>query len=315
MKYLFPQDFMADPAAHVFGNRLYIYPSHDRNGGAAQDDDGSHFDMRDYHVLSLDDVESGIVIDHGNILDLDDIPWAGRQLWDNDVVELGGRYYMVFCVKDQCGIFRLGVAVSDRPEGPFVPQPDPIRGSYSIDPCLFKDNDGSIYCYFGGIWGGQLQWYHDNVMQERDYLPKGTERPIPSRVVRMTGDMLQFAEAPRPVLIIDDRGEVLPAESPYRFFEASWMHKYQGRYYFSYSTGDSHLLCYAVGDNPYGPFTFRGVLLKPVVGWTTHHSICEYRGRWYLFHHDSAPSGGITWLRSLKVAEIVYDNEGLITLK
>ena len=203
MKYLFPHDFMADPSAHVFDNRLYIYPSHDRDAGVVQDDDGSHFDMRDYHVLSLDDVEIGLVTDHGNVLDLNNIAWASRQLWDNDVVEQDGRYYMVFCAKDQCGIFRLGVATSDRPEGPFIPQADPIRGSYSIDPCLFKDNDGSIYCYFGGIWGGQLQWYHDNVMQERDYLPKGTERPIPSRVVRMTGDMLQFAEAPRPVLIID----------------------------------------------------------------------------------------------------------------
>ena len=308
MRYLFPNDYMADPSAHVFGNRLYIYPSHDREGGAAQDDDGSHFDMRDYHVLSLDDVENGVVTDHGVVLDLDDIPWASRQLWDNDVVEKDGRYYMVFCAKDKSGIFRLGVAIAQRPEGPFVPQPDPIRGSYSIDPCVFRDDDGSVYCYFGGIWGGQLQWYEDNVMQDHHHLPKGTELPIPSRVARMTDDLLQFAEAPRPVLIVDDQGEVLPAESPYRFFEASWMHKYNGKYYFSYSTGDTHLLCYAVGDNPYGPFTFGGVLLQPVVGWTTHHSICQYRGRWYLFHHDSAPSGGITWLRSLKVAEIAPED-------
>lgn len=310
MRYLFPNDYMADPSAHVFGNRLYIYPSHDRESEAAQDNDGSHFNMRDYHVLSLDDAENGATTDHGVVLDLDDIPWASRQLWDNDVVEKDGRYYLVFCAKDQCGIFRLGVAVSDRPEGPFKAEPDPIRGSYSIDPCVFKDDDGSVYCYFGGIWGGQLQWYRDNVMQERDYLPKGTELPIPSRVARMTGSLLQFDGAPRPVLIVDEQGEVLPAESPYRFFEASWMHKYQGKYYFSYSTGDSHLLCYAVGDNPYGPFIFRGVLLQPVVGWTTHHSICEYKGRWYLFHHDSVPSGGVTWLRSLKVVPLGYDEYG-----
>ena len=310
MRYLFPNDYMADPSAHVFGNRLYIYPSHDRESEAAQDNDGSHFNMRDYHVLSLDDAENGATTDHGVVLDLDDIPWASRQLWDNDVVEKDGRYYLVFCAKDQCGIFRLGVAVSDRPEGLFKAEPDPIRGSYSIDPCVFKDDDGSVYCYFGGIWGGQLQWYRDNVMQERDYLPKGTELPIPSRVARMTGSLLQFDEAPRPVLIVDEQGEVLPAESAYRFFEASWMHKYKGKYYFSYSTGDSHLLCYAVGDNPYGPFTFRGVLLQPVVGWTTHHSICEYKGRWYLFHHDSVPSGGVTWLRSLKVVPLCYDDDG-----
>ena len=68
-----------------------------------------------------------------------------------------------------------------------------------------------------------------------------------------------------------------------RFFEAAWLHKYQGRYYLSYSTGNTHLLVYAIGDNPYGPFTYQGVMLTPVIGWTTHHSIVEYKGEWYLF--------------------------------
>mgnify|MGYP002627417052 FL=1 len=65
-----------------------------------------------------------------------------------------------------------------------------------------------------------------------------------------------------------------------------------------------------MGDNPYGPFTYRGVLLDPVVGWTSHHSICEFKGKWYLFHHDSVPSGGKTWLRSLKVKPIDFNSEG-----
>ena len=90
------------------------------------------------------------------------------------------------------------------------------------------------------------------------------------------------------------------------------MHKYNGKYYFSYSTGDSHYLCYAVGDNPYGPFTFGGVILEPVVGWTTHHSIVEYQGKWYLLHHDCVPSNDTTWLRSLKIMPLEYDAEGNI---
>ena len=126
----------------------------------------------------------------------------------------------------------------------------------------------------------------------------------------MTDDVMQFTEAPRQIVILDEEGRPMTADNPYRFFEASWMHKYKGKYYFSYSTGDTHLLCYAVGDSPYGPFRWRGVLLEPVVGWTTHHSICEYRGRWYLFHHDCVPSGGKTWLRSMKVKEISYDEKG-----
>ena len=90
------------------------------------------------------------------------------------------------------------------------------------------------------------------------------------------------------------------------------MHKYNGKYYYSYSTGDTHLLCYATGDNPYGPFTYQGVILTPVTGWTTHHSICEFKSKWYLFHHDSKPSGGKTWLRSLKVVELDYLPDGSI---
>ena len=310
-RYLFPNDYMADPSANVFNGKLYIYPSHDWDSGEAFDDDGGHFQMKDYHVLSIDgDPMTAPVTDHGVILDVNEVPWAEKQMWDNDVVEKDGKYYLIFSAKDYNGVFHLGVAVADRPEGPFRPEPDPIRGSYSIDPCVFKDDDGEIYCYFGGIWGGQLQWYKDNKALKNEYLPSGKENPLPSRVARMTADVLQFAEQSRPVHVVDEAGVPLKADDPHRFFEASWMHKYQGRYYFSYSTGDTHLLCYAVGDNPYGPFTYRGELLQPVVGWTTHHSIVEYQGKWYLFHHDCGPSNGVTWLRSLKVLPLQYDAFG-----
>ena len=335
-RYLFPSDYMADPSANVFNGRLYIYPSHDWESGAGEDDDGGHFQMRDYHVLSFDDVINGEATDHGVILDVDQVPWAEKQLWDNDVVEKNGKYYLIYSAKDYNGVFHLGVAVSDTPEGPFCAEPQPIRNSFSIDPCVFKDDDGQVYCYFGGLWGGQLQWWRapeqlpvrgkygdDNGLVDIGSAPDRCHelflRPeapaLSSFVARMSDDVLQFAEAPRAVVILDAEGKPLRADDPHRFFEASWMHKYQGKYYFSYSTGDSHLLCYAVADNPYGPFTFRGELLQPVVGWTTHHSICEFKGRWFLFHHDCVPSDGKTWLRSLKVAELVYDENGDLSLK
>lgn len=98
------------------------------------------------------------VTDHGVILDVSQVSWAEKQMWDNDVVEKNGRYYLIFSAKDYNGVFHLGVAISERPEGPFIPQEHPIRSSFSIDPCVFKDDDGEIYCYFGGLWGGQLQW-------------------------------------------------------------------------------------------------------------------------------------------------------------
>lgn len=311
-RYLFPADYMADPSVHVFNGRLYIYPSHDRESGIPENDNGDHFDMNDYHVLSTDDVMHGEIVDHGVALKVADIPWAGRQQWDCDIACKDGKYYLYFPLKDRNDIFRMGVAISDKPEGPFIPQPDPIRGSYSIDAAVFRDDDGSYYMYFGGIWGGQLQRYRDNKAIESPCLPADNEPALPSRVVKLSDNMLEFAEEPRPVIVLGEDGKPLFAGDPHRFFEASWMHKYKGKYYFSYSTGDTHLLCYAVGDNPYGPFTYQGVILTPVVGWTTHHSIAEYKGKWYLFHHDCVPSGGKTWLRSLKVVELEYDEEGKI---
>ena len=311
-RYLFPADYMADPSVHVFNGRLYIYPSHDRESGIPENDNGDHFDMNDYHVLSTDDVMQGEIVDHGVALKVADIPWAGRQLWDCDIACKDGKYYLYFPLKDRNDIFRMGVAISDKPEGPFIPQPDPIRGSYSIDAAVFRDDDGSYYMYFGGIWGGQLQRYRDNKAIESPCLPADNEPALPSRVVKLSDNMLEFAEEPRPVIVLGEDGKPLFAGDPHHFFEASWMHKYKGKYYFSYSTGDTHLLCYAVGDNPYGPFTYQGVILTPVVGWTTHHSIAEYKGKWYLFHHDCVPSGGKTWLRSLKVVELEYDEEGKI---
>ncbi|WP_418812723.1 glycoside hydrolase family 43 protein [Phocaeicola plebeius] len=311
-RYLFPADYMADPSVHVFNGRLYIYPSHDRESGIPENDNGDHFDMNDYHVLSTDDVMHGEIVDHGVALKVADIPWAGRQLWDCDIACKDGKYYLYFPLKDRNDIFRMGVAISDKPEGLFIPQPDPIRGSYSIDAAVFRDDDGSYYMYFGGIWGGQLQRYRDNKAIENPCLPADNEPALPSRVVKLSDNMLEFAEEPRPVIVLGEDGKPLFAGDPHRFFEASWMHKYKGKYYFSYSTGDTHLLCYAVGDNPYGPFTYQGVILTPVVGWTTHHSIAEYKGKWYLFHHDCVPSGGKTWLRSLKVVELEYDEEGKI---
>ena len=139
------------------------------------------------------------------------------------------------------------------------------------------------------------------------------EPALGPRVARLRDDLLEFAEVPREILILDENGQpLLAGDTARRFFEASWLHKYQGKYYFSYSTGDTHLLCYATGDNPYGPFTYQGHILEPVVGWTTHHSIAEFEGKWYLFYHDSILSGGVTHLRSIKMAELQYDAAGRI---
>ncbi len=311
-RYLVNDLYTADPAAHVFNGKLYIYPSHDVESGIPENDNGDHFDMKDYHVFSMEDME-GEVTDHGVVLDVKDVPWASRQMWDTDVAKKDGKYYMYFPAKDRNDVFHIGVAVSNMPEGPFLPEAYPMRGSYSIDPCVFDNGNGEYFMYFGGLWGGQLQRYRNNKAIECGQEPSDHEPALCPKVVRLSDNMLEFDHDPRDLLIVDQDGTPLKAgDHDRRFFEASWMHKYKGKYYFSYSTGDTHLLCYAIGDDPYGPFTYQGVILTPVVGWTTHHSIVEFKGKWYLFHHDCVPSGGKTWLRSLKVTELEYNEDGTI---
>lgn len=312
--------FTADPSAHVFDGKIYIYPSHDIDAGEAFDDLGSHFGMNDYHVFSMDGPDAEVV-DHGVALSVDDIPWAERQLWAPDAAHKDGKYYLFFPAKDYEGIFRIGVATSSSPSGPFTPQPEAIKNSFSIDPAVLEDEDGKYYMYFGGIWGGQLQrWQTGSFIAEGegplDHLPKDDEPALCGKVAVLTDDLLEFAEEPRDVVILDENGvPLLQGDNDRRFFEAPWVHKYNGKYYFSYATGDTHFICYAVGDNPYGPFTYKGRILNPVVGWTSHHSIVEFQGKWYLFYHDSILSEGVTHLRSMKCAELTHDESGnIITL-
>ncbi len=303
--------FTADPSAHVFNGKIYIYPSHDIESNAKEDDEGGHFDMRDYHVFSMDSPSSKAV-DHGVALDIKDVPWAGRQMWAPDAAYKNGTYYLYFPVKDKNDIFRIGVASSKSPTGPFKAEKEAIKGSYSMDPCVFKDKDGTFYMYFGGIWGGQLQRWKGNEYQGKTPNPQKGELARLPRIAKLSGDMKSFAEEVKEVQILDKNGQLLREDdNDKRFFEAAWVHKFQGKYYFSYSTGDSHNICYATGDSPYGPFTYQGIILKPVQGWTNHHSIVEFKGKWYLYYHDTQISGK-THLRNIKITELKHHSDGTI---
>ncbi|WP_080054368.1 glycoside hydrolase family 43 protein [Spirosoma aerolatum] len=303
--------YTADPSAHVFNGKIYIYPSHDIEANVPQDDEGGHFNMRDYHVFSMDKI-GGKVTDHGVALDIKDVPWAGRQMWAPDAAYKNGMYYLYFPVKDKKDVFRIGVATSKSPVGPFKAEPAPIPGSYSIDPAVFTDTDGKSYMYLGGIWGGQLQRWHTGKYDSslKTDLKKDNEPALNAKVARMSKDMLKFDEPLKDLVIVDKAGKpLLGGDHDRRFFEGGWMHKYKGTYYFSYSTGDTHLLVYATSKSPYGPFTYQGVLMKPVTGWTTHHSIVEFQGKWYIFYHDVELSGK-THLRNIKVRELKRNPDG-----
>jgi len=308
--------YTADPSAHVFNGKIYVYPSHDIDAGIADNDNGDEYAMRDYHVLSMDSI-GGKVTDNGVALDVKDVPWASKQMWAPDAAFKNGTYYLYFPVRNKEGAFQIGAATSTSPVGPFKAQPEPIPGSFSIDPAVFTDDDGTSYMYFGGIWGGQLQkWVtgkYDANGSKTD-MGKPNAPALSCKVAKMSKDMLHFDGKPQDVQLVDQNGvELATKDHDRRFFEGSFMHKYNGKYYFTYSTGDTHLLCYAIGDKPMGKFVYQGVFLKPVQGWTTHHSIVEFRGKWYLFYHDNELSGR-NHLRNVKVTELTHNPDGSIKM-
>ncbi len=304
--------YTADPSVHVYEGKLYIYPSHDLDHNGEDNDNGDQYKMEDYHILSMDDVDAPC-IDHGEALHMKDVPWVSKQMWAPDAAYKDGTYYLFFPARDKDGIFRLGVATSKNPAGPFTAEPDYIEGSYSIDPAVLMDDDGKAYIYFGGLWGGQLEKWAGNV-----YNPDGTEPPKGAkaygpRVAELSDDLKSFKADPEEILIVDEDGNPLTADDEdRRYFEGPWMHKYNGNYYLSYSTGTTHYLVYAVGKTPKGPFTYKGRILEPVIGWTTHHSIVQFKDKWYLFYHDSSLSGGVNHKRCVKFRELKYNEDGTI---
>lgn len=304
--------YTADPSAHVFNDKIYIYPSHDVETNQPLNDDGDHFDMKDYHVFSLEKPFAKVT-DHGVALDVKDVKWADRQMWAPDAAEKNGKYYLYFPARRNDGVFSIGVAVGDDPAGPFIPDENHIKGAYSIDPAVLQDDDASYYMYFGGLWGGQLQQWRNNERGE-DIYPADNEPALNPRVAKLADDMISFDEEVKEIVILDQEAKpLLAGDTDRRYFEGPWVHKHKGKYYFSYSTGETHKIVYATGDSPYGPFTYQGVILEPVLGWTTHHSIAQFEGKWYLFYHDSMLSRGQTHLRNIKMTELLHGEDGSIT--
>lgn len=307
--------YTADPSARVFEGRVYIYTSHDLDHDNEIDDNGGQYDMVDFHVFSMADMQS-LPVDHGPILHLEDVPWATRQMWAPDAIFKNDTYYFYFPAKSHEEYFRIGVATSPTPTGPFTAQPAFIPGSFSIDPCPLIDDDGQAYLYFGGLWGGQLQqWQTGTFDPAAAPEPEGDVPALGPRVAKLSADMLTFDGPAVEISIVDQDGHPLMADDhDRRYFEGVWVHKFNGTYYLSYSTGDTHFIVYATSDSPTGPFVYRGRLMNPVTGWTTQHSIVEFRGRWYMFYHDASLSGGTDNKRCIKVTEITYNADGSIPL-
>lgn len=304
--------YSADPSAHVFNGKIYIYPSHDLDIETEDNDNGDQYAMKDYHVYEMADTQT-YPKDCGCIFSLEDVPWASKQLWAPDCVEKEGKYYFFYPARDKTGMFRIGIAIGESPSGPFKPEPEYIKGTYSIDPCVFPDTDKKYYLTFGGLWGGQLDQYKDNKWSKENKEPRGSEIAKMPKIALMKDNLLELAEEPRDLVIVDEKGNPLTGgDEKRRYFEGPWLFKKEDTYYFTYSTGTTHLVCYATSKNVYGPYTYRGVILTPVLGWTTHHSILEFKGKWYLFYHDCERSNGVNHKRNVKFCTLEFNPDGSI---
>lgn len=282
--------YSADPSARVFNDTLYIYPSHDR-------DEAQWWDMEDYYAYSTTDMKN--FKDEGLVFEpLKQTTWAKHYAWAPDCVERNGKYYFYFPTDQD----HIGVAIGNTPIGPFSDaigkplisrtSPGVVAPRDFIDPNVFIDDDGTPYLLVG-----------QNALN----------------IVRLNEDMISYEGEPT---VLDN-----VAQLPY-FFEGIWTHKYNGKYYLSYSTGPNiegkaPQIAYAMADSLMGPYTYMGIILPPVSSGTNHHSIVEYKGQWYIFYHTSdlalsripedAPERKyIQWRRSVHVAPLYYNEDGSI---
>lgn len=259
--YLPNWEYIPDGEPRVFGNRVYVYGSHDLAGS----DKFCDYKLK---VWSADVNDLSNWICHGDAFhtraDRDhesDTPWTSGELYAPDVVEKDGKYYLYAYIFYTKGC----VAVSDRPEGPFkllsqyrVPESDEpdLKQAVFCDPGVLVDDDGRVYIYCGFERSYMAEINPDNMYE---ILP-GTYKP-----------------------------HIIPAgNKPADFYEACSPCKIGDTYYLIYSPRACSRLDYAVSKSPTGPFTYGGTIIDNGIdypGGNNHGSICRINGQWYVFYH------------------------------
>jgi hypothetical protein len=278
--------FSADPSARVFNGKVYVYPSHDILANENRGRIG-WFCMEDYHVFSSENLSEWT--DHGVIVSQNKVPWVDStsySMWAPDCIYRNGTYYFYFPAgmtdtTSRWGrSFRIGVATSETPYGPFTPQSKPIENVRGIDPNPFIDKDGQAYLY----------WSARNIY-----------------VAKLQENMLELESEP---VIIDNLPEKGLKEGPYMF-------ERNGIYYLTYPhvEDSTERLEYAMADNPLGPFSVTGVIMDQRLDcWTNHHSMIEFNNQWYLFYHYNDLSPHFDKSRSVRLDSLFFNQDGTIKM-
>ena len=287
--------FSADPTARVFNDKVYLYPSHDIMPPEGQRQDW--FCMEDYHVFSSENLTDWT--DHGVIVTQNQVPWVrpdSYSMWAPDCVYRNGKYYFYFPSAPAAGKgfgFGIGVAIADSPEGPFIPEPEPIKGISGIDPCVLQASDGNAYIFWGA---GRCAKLKPNMKEIADDTPtekvKWGEREFEMKGVNCLKDLPNRQ-----------------AEGPFAF-------EYNGNYYLTYPyvRENTEVLGYAMSKNPMGPYEYKGLIMAEHDNgcWTNHHSIINYKGQWYLFYHRNHFSPRDDKRRSVCIEKLYFNPDGTI---
>jgi len=274
--------YTADPSARVFKNRVYLFPSHDIPPHTNKNKE-NWFSMEDYHVFSSNNLRDWT--DHGVIVTQNKVPWVkpdSYSMWAPDCIERNGKYYFYFpsTPKDTTIArgFTIGVAIADKPEGPYKVQQQPIKNVKGIDPNVFIDKDGQAYLY----------WSQGNIY-----------------AAKLKENMTELASEP---IILRNLPEKGLKEGPYLF-------ERNGNYYLTYPhvADKTERLEYAMGKNPLGPFTVSGVIMDESANcWTNHHSVIEFKNQWYLFYHNNDLSPKFDKNRSVRIDSLSFNTDGTI---
>lgn len=270
--------FTADPAALVYNDSLFVFTGHDEQGPEGPGNDW--FSMRDWHVFVTNDMVN--YHDYGAVLKPQIFSWASGNAFAGHCEFRNGKFYWYVAVshrtiKEDEG-FSIGVAVADHPSGPWkdaigsalITDKTPNDIALNIDPAIYIDN-GTAWLYWGSWSAARRVKLKDNMIQ----LDGGVE------TVNATG-----------------------------FFEAPWIHKYRGNYYFSYASGFPSTTNYSISSSINGPWQNKGVL-NPLLNNsnTNHQAIVKYLGHWFFIYHGANRDGGWTYRRSVNIDYLYYDKD------
>ena len=265
--------YTADAASMVYNDTLWIFAGEDFTGGQ------SYYKMNNWVVFSTTDMKT--FTEHPIPLKGVDFAWSSKNAWASHVVEKDGKFYF-YTSTNTTGI---GVAVADRPEGPYkdalgralLTTKDCFASSHSwacIDPAIFIEDDGTAWIF----WGNGQCYY-----------------------AKLKPNMIEI-DGPVKQVMFDGFG----------FTEAPWIHKKDGKYYLTYASGFPEKISYAMADNIEGPWEYKGIL-NEIAGNsnTNHQAISEYKGNWYFVYHNGAmQTDGSSYSRSVCIDNLYFNEDG-----